>query len=461
MIRNRILTPSFHRLCSLLEDNDSYDVLINVPLSQLCQDDVILDADKPRIFSIILHLVVCEKTPVNEVNGAVRYLPSCIVLSDDIQYSNAERQMIHRYAELMDIAVLRNFNDDDFEKSITGGLSKKSDSITNRSESLLGYVTQTSLHRGFVMSFECGISSIVQPTQFDDYDAKNMWKNGSTDMLVLDRHSGQAVLAIEYDGPHHLNTIKQRKDDAKDNLLLSSGVPTLRIKSKNLYKGSHYRFAAGSFELQVVMLLIELLLDNTMKQREKLTILRKQILSYLERGREVDQLDFEYALSFVDDIGLEEYWESKLGGIEQDYHKIYFDAGLALPKRNISIVPRPNNVYEVTASINGYEFDACVQCNYGHLEFWSSFYKTDGQFVSLLEQAVVYVLLDVDFRQRKLDFENHGLKFASPLNARLSLKYPTERERYKSRKKEADDERRKEALKMLDDPSHHKDNNHH
>jgi hypothetical protein len=450
--RNCLLTASYQSLSAIVEHSENYNILINVPLSQICADNLIDEDDRPSIYSIILPLVVCFQSPLRDLPSATEQYAVAIIISPDAFYTKAELEKIRRYSKLIDIELYERGICSSFIVNFTAFTAARGVSITNKSESLLGYLSNTSINGACVMSYESAISKIIEPTHFPNYETKNMWKNGSTDILIVEKVSGEGLLTIEYDGPHHSDVKQQRKDAVRDAILFQAGIPTLRIKNKNLYMPNN-KFASDSLQIRVVMLVIELLIKKTIQQREKLKIMRKVISGLVQRNFDIGYDEFCYAESQSSIVEEDDIiWLSQLGGIEAEYHELYFNQNVSLPERNVEIVKLENNIYEVSASLNSQSFKMTLQCNYGHLEFWSKYLAGYDIFKNLLTEAVAFILLDWDFRQKRLKFEDHGLQFISPLNARFALQSPKERELYKQRKQIIEEERVKEVWELISEP---------
>lgn len=73
------------------------------------------------------------------------------------------------------------------------------------------------------------------------------------DFVAFDVRSGEAILAVEYDGPQHLTDPRQRERDlTKERLCAAAGLPLLRIDSQFARKEGRWRVLGYILEMHEV-----------------------------------------------------------------------------------------------------------------------------------------------------------------------------------------------------------------
>ncbi len=99
----------------------------------------------------------------------------------------------------------------------------------NSSERTLYDILIEHLANKYIILSKVRLEDIIESTN-TSYTYRNRIKSSHIDFVLLDKHTGKVVCAIELDGTSHNNIETQKKDDFKNNLFQHVGITLHRIK---------------------------------------------------------------------------------------------------------------------------------------------------------------------------------------------------------------------------------------
>lgn len=434
----KVLDNLDNKYIRLIEDFESLDVMIRVPLSQLVDNELIDEVDKPRIFSVVIRWVVCQKVKISEDLEIFEFRPVAILDMRD-ERPSFNSYLVKKYAIKSGLRILKDINKSTLE-SLNRSLSTPTFAITNISESHLGFITRAATRNStFIVLHEVLISEIIELISQTSANQmqKSLWRNSAVDILIVCRATGMPLCVVEFDGPHHNQSRQKEKDETRDLMMLEAGIPTIRFKANDLFFWDQefhgYKFSPDIFRLKFVLFLLEQISIEIEEQR----ILQEDFYSRIYKyENNIDGLDFDYIYYVAESV-----WANKSnfnslgnhldGGLLSEYSKVFFERGIVEPKFEVEVIndvisvklisPMNNESFRVTIPVKG---------NLGYLGVWRLFYKNRNLFKDIAIDCIKLLLIDEYCVSNGIKFFDGENDFHSPLRARLELRNTEARDRY-------------------------------